>query len=98
MGFLTRAAESQGDRWQVFASEGGNADFAPVDALELELLGIVQRTHATVSIETLVSGRGLPVLYRALCEIWGTAPEHSSAAAISEAALNDDALDDAAPE
>lgn len=84
---LTAAELTQPQHWRVVASEGGNADFAPVDALELELLGILQRQFGTVSLETLVSGRGLPNLYRALCELWGAAPEHQSAAAITNAAL-----------
>jgi len=87
MGFLAPPIDTTTKDWQVFASEGGNADFAPVDALELELLTILQRSHAPVSIETLVSGRGLPHLYTALCELWGASTEHTSAAAISDAAL-----------
>ena len=47
----------------------------------------MQRSFATVSIETLVSGRGLPNLYAALCELWGSPVEHTTAAAISDAAL-----------
>jgi len=86
MGFLVPPVDASVRDWQVVASEGGNADFAPVDALELELLGILQRSFAPVSIETLVSGRGLPNLYAALCELWGAPVEHTSAAAISEAA------------
>ena len=84
MGYLVPFAND----WHVFASEGGNADFAPVDALELELLGILQRSFAPVSIETLVSGRGLPNLYAALCELWGAPVEHTRAEAISAAALS----------
>lgn len=90
MGYLVPAEGTRAE-WQVVASEGGNADFAPVDALELELLGILQRSFAPVSIETLVSGRGLPNLYAALCELWGAPVEHKSAAMISDAALAFDA-------
>jgi len=84
-----RSAHDPGtpSQWQVLASEGGNADFAPVDALELELLGILQEQFPTVSIETLVSGRGLVNLYRALAQLWGAQAEHGDAAAITAAAL-----------
>jgi len=90
MGYLVPPEVARAD-WQVVASEGGNADFAPVDALELELLAILQRSFTPVSIETLVSGRGLPNLYTALCELWGAPAEHTTAAAISDAALAFDA-------
>ena len=49
-----------------FASEGGHADFAPRDELEVALLGYLQREHGRVSWERVVSGPGLVQLYRFL--------------------------------
>lgn len=86
MAYLVPGTKGASEHWQVMTSEGGNADLAPVDALELELLGILQQRFATVSIETLVSGRGLVNLYGALCELWGASAEHTSAAEITAAA------------
>lgn len=48
------------------ASEGGHADFAPRTALEMDLLRWLQREHAHVSYERVVSGPGLVRLYRFL--------------------------------
>ena len=72
-----------GDDWLVLPSEGGNADFAPTDALEQELVGILRPRFPTISWETLLSGPGLVNLYRALCELWGARPEHSDPAVIA---------------
>jgi glucokinase len=53
------------------ACEGGHAAFAPVDAVEIEVLKIFARRHARVSIERVLSGPGLLELYQALGEING---------------------------
>ncbi len=63
--------------WLVHASEGGNADFAPADALEQELLVVLRSRFDNVSWETLVSGPGLVNLYCALSTLWGTRPEYT---------------------
>jgi glucokinase len=46
-----------------FASEGGHADFAPRNRLEMELLDYSMRRYGRVSYERLVSGPGLPHVY-----------------------------------
>jgi glucokinase len=54
-----------GQRHRPFASEGGHVDFAPHDALEVALFEhLVGSGH--VSVERLVSGPGLRVLYEFL--------------------------------
>jgi len=58
--------------YDVYASEGGNADFAPVDELEQEVLALLRPELGTVRIESLVSGPGLVNLYRAVCSLWGS--------------------------
>lgn len=57
-----------------FACEGGHTDFAPRDALEIELLIYLQKKFKHVSYERVVSGPGIYVLYRFLIE---TGKEHS---------------------
>jgi glucokinase len=58
-----------GERYQVYPSEGGHVDFAPNGALQRELLAwLVQRYHGHVSAERIVSGSGLVDIYRFLCE------------------------------
>ena len=47
-----------------FGSEGGHADFAPRNRLEIELLDYLMNRHGRVSYERLVSGPGLVNAYR----------------------------------
>lgn len=49
-----------------FATEGGHADFAPRDELEIALLRYLQQEHGHASWERVVSGPGLFDLYRFL--------------------------------
>lgn len=51
-----------------FATEGGHADFAPRNELEIELLRFLQREHGRVSWERVVSGPGLSDIYRFLSQ------------------------------
>ena len=55
-----------GQRHHPFPSEGGHADFAPRDALEIELLSWMLERYEHVSYERLLSGAGLHHLYRFL--------------------------------
>jgi glucokinase len=52
-----------GTRHRPFASEGGHADFAPRNALEMELLRYLLTKYTRVSYERLVSGPGLLNIY-----------------------------------
>ncbi len=60
-----------GDRHLALATEGGHATAAASDDFEAELLRRVRRDFEHVSWERLLSGIGLPVLYRAVCEVRG---------------------------
>jgi glucokinase len=57
-----------GSRYHPHTSEGGHADFAPIDKLQLELLHYLQLRYKHVSIERVCSGRGLPNIYNFLKE------------------------------
>ncbi|MDJ0619112.1 MAG: glucokinase [Calothrix sp. MO_192.B10] len=61
-GFLIK----QGEHYQVFASEGGHADFAPRTELEFQLLKYLLDKHdiQRVSVERVVSGLGLVSIYQ----------------------------------
>jgi glucokinase len=63
-GFLTW----DGTRYQAHASEGGHADFAPRDELQIGLLQYLLKDHGRVSYERVCSGLGLPNIYRYLKE------------------------------
>jgi glucokinase len=60
-----------GDHVRVYASEAGQSAFAPGNTLEIEVLRILQRRLPRVSIEDVVSGRGIVNLYTALSELRG---------------------------
>jgi glucokinase len=62
--FLT--CDSNG--YQAHPSEGGHADFAPVDTLQIELLRYLMDRFGHVSYERACSGLGLPNLYTFLKE------------------------------
>lgn len=57
-----------GKEHRPFACEGGHADFAPRDDLEMELLTYLQKKYGHVSYERVVSGPGIPLLYRFLVD------------------------------
>lgn len=86
-----------GNRHQVFASEGGHADFAPRNELEVELFRYLNAQYGHVSYERILSGPGLVNVFHFLRDTGrGAEPRwltdemvHSDAAAsISSAAMN----------
>jgi glucokinase len=52
--------------YEVIETEGGHVDFAPLDSLEDQILTELRRSFRRVSVERLVSGRGLFNIYEAL--------------------------------
>ena len=52
-----------GFRHHPFACEGGHADFAPRDDLQMELFAYVQKKHGHVSCERILSGPGIKNIY-----------------------------------
>jgi glucokinase len=58
-----------GDSYQVIETEGGHIDFAPLDSLEDRILQQLRNNFRRVSVERIVSGRGLWNLYEALCAL-----------------------------
>ena len=73
---------------RVLPTEGGHASFAPVDALEIELLRVMLRRFPRVSNERILSGPGLENLYAAMAEVRGMPRTLECAPAILDAALN----------
>lgn len=57
-----------GGRYHPHTSEGGHADFAPADELQLNLLRYLQLRYTHVSFERVCSGKGLPNIYAFLKE------------------------------
>lgn len=52
--------------YKIHNSEGGHADFAPRDRLEMDLLQYLLRRHEHVSVERVVSGQGILSIYQFL--------------------------------
>lgn len=64
-----------GGALQVVASEGGHADFAPRDELEVRLWRYLKARHERATYEHVLSGRGLSTLYAFLrAEALGSEP------------------------
>ena len=55
-----------GFRHHPFASEGGHADFAPRNAIQIELLAYLQKKYGSVSCERILSGPGIYDIYNFL--------------------------------
>ena len=86
-----------GSQHHIFATEGGHADFAPRNELEVELFRYLSGHYGHVSCERIVSGPGLVNVFHFLRDTGrGTEPQWltdemahgDAAAAISRAALN----------
>lgn len=52
-----------GFRHHPFACEGGHADFAPRDPLQMELLAYLQKKYGRISCERILSGPGIKNIY-----------------------------------
>ena len=85
-----------GSQHQVFACEGGHADFAPQGELQIDLLRFLASRYEHVSYERILSGPGLVNVYEFLrekgcgdepAEFAGQLAQEDPAAAISRAAL-----------
>lgn len=75
--------------WLALPGEGGHVSFGPTDELDEFILHWCRRRFPRASIERIVSGAGLEMVYLALGEYEGLRPEPWSAAAISCEALTD---------
>jgi glucokinase len=74
------------------ATEGGHAGFSPQDEVEVEVLRQLQARHGRVSIERLLSGRGLFELHTALASMRQLEPRLADEKAVMEAAAKGDPL------
>jgi glucokinase len=86
-----------GTHHEVFACEGGHADFAPQGELQIELLRFLAKRYEHVSYERILSGPGLVNVYQFLRQrhreeepagFFAQTEGPNGAAAISHSALN----------
>jgi glucokinase len=75
-----------GDR--IIATEGGHVSFAPRADIEYEIKKFIAREHPRVSVERILSGRGLVNIHRALCAIEGAQRVSLQADEITAAAIS----------
>lgn len=64
-----------GERYRVYASEGGHVDFAPRNPLQDGLLRYLRAKYGRASNERVLSGRGLGDLYAYLRDAQAAAPQ-----------------------
>ncbi len=91
LGVATLVRDADGTR--VLATEGGHSDFAPLDALEDQILARLRARFRRVSVERVVAGPALVDLYEILAGIEGRPVTARDAPALWAAALaGDDSL------
>ena len=69
--YLTKSSHSPSCSYECYASEGGHVDFTPRSALEVELLDYLKKkfnAQHRVSVERVVSGKGLANVYEFLAK------------------------------
>lgn len=71
----------------VVPGEGGHVDFAPISAEEVEIFHLLHERYTRISVERLLSGKGLQNIHWALSRIRGHEGQHLSPAEISAAGL-----------
>lgn len=79
--------------WKLLPTEGGHCSFAPTDEKELAIRAFLAQTQDHISIEDILSGRGLVSVYQALASINNAEAQNFTPAEVSAKALaNEDAL------
>lgn len=76
------------DGWVALGTEGGHTSFSPRDEREIAILRYGLRQHAHLSHERLLSGPGLELIHRALCEHAGAPAPALAAPEITRRALD----------
>ncbi|HEY8095812.1 MAG TPA: glucokinase [Methylobacter sp.] len=89
-GFGVSALIPCNGEWLALETEGGHVNFAPTNEVEDHILQYAWREYPHVSVERLLSGIGLPIIYHALAVRAGISAELTSLTAqqIVERALN----------
>jgi len=75
------------DGWVALGTEGGHTSFSPRDEREIAILRYGLKLHPHLSHERLLSGPGLELIYRALRDRAGLAPQALTAPEITRRAL-----------
>jgi glucokinase len=70
-------------------TEGGHADYAPIDDLQSAVVSALRARFGRVSLERLLSGKGLLNIYTALCSIENVDADFETPAEVVAAALDE---------
>jgi len=91
LGVGTLLDQGQG-RWAALPGEGGHVDLPLSSVRETQLWQHLHNEIGHVSAESVLSGGGLPRLYRAICAVDGHAPTLDTPQAITAAGLAGDPI------
>jgi glucokinase len=81
------------DHHHVMECEGGHIDYAPLDGIEDAILARLRKRYRRVSVERVVSGPGLAIIYEGLAAIEGRSVQIGDEKALWATALaGDDSL------
>ncbi|MGQ7792097.1 glucokinase [Faunimonas sp. B44] len=73
--------------WVPVPGEGGHVSFGPIEPDEFPIWRVIEPEHGRISAESLLAGRGIVRLYRAVATVAGSMPQLHSPAMITDAAL-----------
>ena len=79
---------SHSDGYHVLDTEGGHADYAPIDEMQSAVVNCLREIYGRVSLERLLSGKGLLNIYTALCTIEGVDAVFTTPAEVVAGALD----------
>ncbi len=74
--------------YHVIDTEGGHADYAPIDEIQSAVVNCLRERYGRVSLERLLSGKGLLNIYTALCTIGGFDAVYTTPAEVVAGALD----------
>ena len=58
-----------GDSYHVIDTEGGHADYPPINDLQAAVVNLLRQEYGRVSLERLLSGKGIINIYKSLCAL-----------------------------
>jgi len=76
------------DSYDVIDTEGGHADYPPIDDMQSKVVNSLRERYGRVSLERLLSGKGILNIYIALCSIEAVEVEFETPAEVVAAALD----------
>lgn len=89
-GFGMAALVPVDNAWKLVPTEGGHCSFAPTDEKELAIRSYLGQQDDHISIEDILSGRGLVSIYKALAHLGGHQAEDLAPADVSIKAINNE--------